>query len=125
MQNLRAFYEYMANCYRVPRMEAEKGPGAYSYFEITHMVIVQSKSCLSLCMALFLFFGDTQVSNQAKEFLEFVYEEPLLDIQQLNPCLYQHCEPLASVLILRQRLQSLRAYLFSCRAAIAEDLRRR
>lgn len=66
-----------------------------------------------------------KVSNQAKEFLEFVYEEPLLDIQQLNPCLYQHCEPLASVLTLRQRLQSLRAYLFSCRAAIAEDLRRR
>ncbi|XP_041923781.1 pleckstrin homology domain-containing family M member 3 isoform X1 [Alosa sapidissima] len=66
-----------------------------------------------------------KVSKQAKEFLEFVYEEPLLDIQQLNPCLYRHCELLATVLTLRQRLQSLRAYLFSCRAAIAEDLRRR
>lgn len=66
-----------------------------------------------------------KVSKQAKEFLEFVYEEPLLDVKQLNPCLYQHCEALATVLTLRQRLQSLRAYLFSCRAAIAEDLRRR
>ncbi|XP_061580318.1 pleckstrin homology domain-containing family M member 3 isoform X2 [Cololabis saira] len=66
-----------------------------------------------------------KVSKQAKEFLEFVYEEPLLDIQQLNPCLYQHCEGLSSVLRLRQQLQSLRAYLFSCRAAVAEDLRRR
>ncbi|XP_031417145.1 pleckstrin homology domain-containing family M member 3 isoform X3 [Clupea harengus] len=66
-----------------------------------------------------------KVSKQAKEFLEFVYEEPLVDIQLLNPCLYQHCEPLANVLTLRQRLQSLRAYLFSCCAAIAEDLRRR
>ncbi len=66
-----------------------------------------------------------QVSKQAKEFLEFVYEEPLLDVQQLNPCLYEHCDPLAAVLKLRQQLQSLRAYLFSCRATVAEDLRRR
>ncbi|KAL0963947.1 hypothetical protein UPYG_G00315670 [Umbra pygmaea] len=66
-----------------------------------------------------------KVSKQAKEFLEFVYEEPLLDVQQLNPCLYEHCEALAAVLRLRQQLQSLRAYLFSCCAAVAEDLRRR
>lgn len=66
-----------------------------------------------------------KVSKQAKEFLEFVYEEPLLDIQQLNPCLYEHCESLSTVLRLRQQLQSLRAYLFSCRATVAEDLRRR
>ncbi|XP_068602815.1 pleckstrin homology domain-containing family M member 3 [Brachionichthys hirsutus] len=65
------------------------------------------------------------VSKQAKEFLEFVYEEPLLDVHQLNPCLYDHCEPLSTVLRLRQQLQSLRAYLFSCRATVAEDLRRR
>ncbi|XP_064832872.1 pleckstrin homology domain-containing family M member 3-like isoform X2 [Oncorhynchus masou masou] len=66
-----------------------------------------------------------KVSKQAKVFLEFVYEEPLLDVQQLNPCLYEHCEGLAAVLRLRQQLQSLRAYLFSCRAVVAEDLRRR
>ncbi|XP_051564679.1 pleckstrin homology domain-containing family M member 3 isoform X3 [Myxocyprinus asiaticus] len=66
-----------------------------------------------------------KVSKQAKEFLEFVYEEPLLDVQQLNPCLYEHCEALAAVLKLRQQLQSLRAYLFNCRATVAEDLRRR
>ncbi|XP_049583627.1 pleckstrin homology domain-containing family M member 3 [Syngnathus scovelli] len=66
-----------------------------------------------------------KVSKQAKEFLEFVYEEPLLDVQQLNGGLYEHSEPLSAVLRLRQQLQSLRAYLFSCRAAIAEDLRRR
>lgn len=66
-----------------------------------------------------------KVSKQAKEFLEFVYEEPLLDVQQLNPCLYEHCEPLSTVLRLRHQLQSLRAYLFSCRATVAEDLRRR
>ncbi|XP_036427629.1 pleckstrin homology domain-containing family M member 3 [Colossoma macropomum] len=66
-----------------------------------------------------------KVSKQAKEFLEFIYEEPLLDVQQLNPCLYEHSEPLAAVLKLRQQLQSLRAYLFSCRATVAEDLRRR
>ncbi|XP_058405705.1 pleckstrin homology domain-containing family M member 3 isoform X3 [Diceros bicornis minor] len=66
-----------------------------------------------------------KVSKQAKEFLEYVYEEPLIDIQQENPLLYQHAEPLATVARLRQRLTSLRAYLFSCRAAVAEDLRRR
>nr|XP_046197017.1 LOW QUALITY PROTEIN: pleckstrin homology domain-containing family M member 3-like [Oncorhynchus gorbuscha] len=66
-----------------------------------------------------------KVSKQAKEFLEFVYEEPLLDVQQLNLCLYEHCGGLAAVLRLRQQLQSLRAYLFSCHAAVAEDLRRR
>nr|XP_055235483.1 pleckstrin homology domain-containing family M member 3 isoform X3 [Gorilla gorilla gorilla] len=66
-----------------------------------------------------------KVSKQAKEFLEYVYEEPLIDIQQENAMLYHHAEPLAAVLRLRQRLKSLRAYLFSCRAAVAEDLRRR
>lgn len=66
-----------------------------------------------------------KVSKQAKEFLEYVYEEPLIDIQQENPMLYLHAEPLATVARLRQRLKSLRAYLFSCRAAVAEDLRRR
>ncbi|XP_068804198.1 pleckstrin homology domain-containing family M member 3 isoform X2 [Struthio camelus] len=66
-----------------------------------------------------------KVSKQAKEFLEYVYEEPLIDIQQENPMLYQHVEPLATVVRLRQQLKSLRAYLFSCRAAVAEDLRRR
>ncbi|XP_054827995.1 pleckstrin homology domain-containing family M member 3 [Eublepharis macularius] len=66
-----------------------------------------------------------KVSKQAKEFLEYVYEEPLIDVQQENPMLYRHVEPLATVVRLRQQLKSLRAYLFSCRAAVAEDLRRR
>ncbi|XP_075790488.1 pleckstrin homology domain-containing family M member 3 isoform X2 [Pelodiscus sinensis] len=66
-----------------------------------------------------------KVSKQAKEFLEYVYEEPLIDIQQENHMLYRHVEPLATVVRLRQQLRSLRAYLFSCRAAVAEDLRRR
>uniref|UniRef100_A0A8D0E587 Pleckstrin homology domain containing M3 n=1 Tax=Salvator merianae TaxID=96440 RepID=A0A8D0E587_SALMN len=66
-----------------------------------------------------------KVSKQAKEFLEYVYEEPLIDIQQENPMLYRHVESLATVVRLRQQLKSLRAYLFSCRAAVAEDLRRR
>nr|XP_003226125.1 PREDICTED: pleckstrin homology domain-containing family M member 3 [Anolis carolinensis]XP_016852139.1 PREDICTED: pleckstrin homology domain-containing family M member 3 [Anolis carolinensis] len=66
-----------------------------------------------------------KVSKQAKEFLEYVYEEPLIDIQQENPMLYRHVEPLATVVRLRQQLKSLRAYLFSCRATVAEDLRRR
>ncbi|XP_074857996.1 pleckstrin homology domain-containing family M member 3 isoform X2 [Carettochelys insculpta] len=66
-----------------------------------------------------------KVSKQAKEFLEYVYEEPLIDIQQENPMLYRHAEQLATVVRLRQQLRSLRAYLFSCRATVAEDLRRR
>nr|XP_033801150.1 pleckstrin homology domain-containing family M member 3 isoform X2 [Geotrypetes seraphini] len=66
-----------------------------------------------------------KVSKQAKEFLEYVFEEPLIDIQQENPLLYRHVDPLANVLRLRQQLKSLRAYLFNCRAVVAEDLRRR
>ncbi|XP_007888785.2 pleckstrin homology domain-containing family M member 3 [Callorhinchus milii] len=66
-----------------------------------------------------------KVSKQAKEFLEYVYEEPLIDIQHENPNLYEHVEALAAVLRVRQQLKSLRAYLFSCRASVAEDLRRR
>ncbi|MGH0181655.1 UNVERIFIED_CONTAM: hypothetical protein FKN15_007436 [Acipenser sinensis] len=65
-----------------------------------------------------------KVSKQAKEFLEFVLEEPLIDIQLQNPCLYAHVDSLAAALRLRQQLKSLRAYLFSCRAGVAEDLRR-
>ncbi|XP_067892179.1 pleckstrin homology domain-containing family M member 3 isoform X2 [Heterodontus francisci] len=66
-----------------------------------------------------------KVSKQAKEFLEYVSEEPLIDVQQDNPHLYEHVDALATVLRLRQQLKSLRAYLFSCRASVAEDLRRR
>ncbi|XP_051884759.1 pleckstrin homology domain-containing family M member 3 [Pristis pectinata] len=66
-----------------------------------------------------------KISKQAKEFLEYITEEPLIDIQQDNPCLYEHVDALATVLRLRQQLKSLRAYLFSCRASVAEDLRRR
>ncbi|GCC30322.1 hypothetical protein chiPu_0008770 [Chiloscyllium punctatum] len=66
-----------------------------------------------------------KVSKQAKEFLEYISEEPLIDIRQDNPHLYEHVEALATVLRLRQQLKSLRAYLFSCRASVAEDLRRR
>ncbi|MEE6490287.1 hypothetical protein FKM82_015829 [Ascaphus truei] len=66
-----------------------------------------------------------KVSKQAKEFLEYVYEEPLIDVQQENPLLYRHVDALAHVVRLRQQLKSLRAYLFSCRAVVAEDLRRR
>ncbi|XP_068101064.1 pleckstrin homology domain-containing family M member 3 [Hyperolius riggenbachi] len=66
-----------------------------------------------------------KVSKQAKEFLEYVYEEPLIDVHQENPLLYRHVEALAQVVHLRQQLKSLRAYLFSCRAVVAEDLRRR
>ncbi|XP_072117424.1 pleckstrin homology domain-containing family M member 3 isoform X3 [Mobula birostris] len=65
-----------------------------------------------------------KISKQAKEFLEYIAEEPLIDIQQDNPCLYEHVDALATVLRLRQQLKSLRAYLFSCRASVAEDLRR-
>lgn len=66
-----------------------------------------------------------KVSKQAKEFLEYIYEEPLIDILQENPTLYDHIESLETVHRLRRQLKSLRAYLFSCRAAVAEDLRRR
>ncbi|XP_048455511.1 pleckstrin homology domain-containing family M member 3 [Rhincodon typus] len=66
-----------------------------------------------------------KVSKQAKEFLEYISEEPLVDVRQDNPHLYEHVEALATVLRLRQQLKSLRAYLFSCRASVAEDLRRR
>ncbi|XP_053554604.1 pleckstrin homology domain-containing family M member 3 [Bombina bombina] len=66
-----------------------------------------------------------KVSKQAKEFLEYVYEEPLIDLQRENLLLYRHVDALAQVVRLRQQLKSLRAYLFSCRAVVAEDLRRR
>lgn len=72
-----------------------------------------------------LLFHFLQVSKQAKEFLEYVYEEPLIDVHQENPLLYRHVDALAQVVRLRQQLKSLRAYLFSCRAVVAEDLRRR
>uniref|UniRef100_UPI00398EBA23 pleckstrin homology domain-containing family M member 3 isoform X2 n=1 Tax=Pristiophorus japonicus TaxID=55135 RepID=UPI00398EBA23 len=66
-----------------------------------------------------------KISKQAREFLEYISEEPLIDVQQDNPHLYEHVESLATVLRLRQQLKSLRAYLFSCRASVAGDLRRR
>ncbi|CAM9363417.1 unnamed protein product [Lampetra planeri] len=66
-----------------------------------------------------------KVAKQAKEFLEYIAEEPLLDVSEVNPKLYKHVAELASLRTMRQQLKSLRAYLFTCRSIVADELRRR
>lgn len=66
-----------------------------------------------------------QVSRKALELLSQVEQEPLLDLQQLNPELLRHAEPMAHTNRLRLRLRLLGDYLLSCRSGACKKLQAR
>lgn len=66
-----------------------------------------------------------QVSRKALKLLVQVEQEPLLDLQQLNPELLQHAEPMAHTNHLRHRLRLLGDYLLTCRSGACKKLQAR
>jgi len=66
-----------------------------------------------------------QVSKQCKLFLLHIEEEPLFNIDETNPTLYNVIKELHEVKVLRSQLQHLKGFLFTCKDPIAEDVRRR
>lgn len=65
------------------------------------------------------------VSRKALKLLSQVEQEPLLDLQQLNPELLQHAEPMAHTNHLRHRLRLLGDYLLTCRSGACKKLQAR
>nr|XP_046233372.1 pleckstrin homology domain-containing family M member 1 [Scatophagus argus]XP_046233373.1 pleckstrin homology domain-containing family M member 1 [Scatophagus argus] len=66
-----------------------------------------------------------EVSKKALRLLAQVEQEPLLNLEQLNPELVRHAESMAEAHSLRQRLRLLGDYLLSCRSGDCKKLQAR
>lgn len=67
----------------------------------------------------------SQVCAKALWLLAQVEQEPLFNLEQLNPELVKHSEPMAQAHSLRQRLRLLGYYLLSCRSGACKKLQAR
>ncbi len=66
-----------------------------------------------------------QVSTKALQLLAQVAQEPLLNLEQLNPDLVKHADSMAQAHSLRQRLRLLGDYLLTCRSGACKKLQAR
>lgn len=66
-----------------------------------------------------------QVSRKALHLLAQVEQEPLLNLERLNPELVNHAESMAQAHNLRQRLRLLGDYLLTCRSGACKKLQAR
>ncbi|KAG7227720.1 hypothetical protein INR49_029484 [Caranx melampygus] len=66
-----------------------------------------------------------EVSKKALRLLAQVEQEPLLNLEQLNPELVRHAESMAQAHDLRQRLRLLGDYLLTCRSGAYKKLQAR
>jgi len=66
-----------------------------------------------------------QVSKKALHLLAQVEQEPLLNLEQLNPDLVTHVESMAQAHNLRKRLRLLGDYLLTCRSGACKKLQAR
>ncbi|XP_066521576.1 pleckstrin homology domain-containing family M member 1 [Hoplias malabaricus] len=66
-----------------------------------------------------------EVSRPALKLLSNIEQEPLLNIDLLNPDLYDHAEAMEVVQCLRQRLRLLGDYLLICRSGIRKKIEAR
>ncbi|KAK3529405.1 hypothetical protein QTP70_031129 [Hemibagrus guttatus] len=66
-----------------------------------------------------------EVSRQAMKLLTDIEHEPLLELDVLNPDLFDHTESMARVQGFRQRLRLLGDYLLICRSGIGKKIQAR
>ncbi|XP_072523165.1 pleckstrin homology domain-containing family M member 1 [Salminus brasiliensis] len=66
-----------------------------------------------------------EVSRPALKLLANIEQEPLLNLDVLNPDLFDHTEAMATVQCLRQRLRLLGDYLLICRSGIRKKIEAR
>ncbi|XP_034251665.1 pleckstrin homology domain-containing family M member 1 isoform X2 [Thrips palmi] len=64
------------------------------------------------------------VSKRAASFLSEIQHHPLLDLKSLNPFLYLTVDEVSELQKLRNQLNLLRAYLFTCREPVIEELQK-
>ncbi|XP_071442651.1 differentially expressed in FDCP 8 homolog isoform X2 [Hetaerina americana] len=70
-------------------------------------------------------FRKYPVSCSAAAFLNEIQHQPLLDLKILNPTLYNAVDDMTRLQNMRIQLNLLRAYLFTCREPIIEELQKR
>ncbi|XP_077984028.1 pleckstrin homology domain-containing family M member 1-like isoform X2 [Glandiceps talaboti] len=70
-------------------------------------------------------FSKHKVAKLTKLFLQQIEDEPLINLKQYNPAIYNYINELNDAKTLRSQLHNLKAYLFTCKQSVAEDLRRR
>lgn len=66
-----------------------------------------------------------QVCKKALHLLAQVEQEPLLNLDQLNPELVKHADSMSEAHVLRQRLRLLGDYLLTCRSGACKKLQAR
>ncbi|KAK8740633.1 hypothetical protein OTU49_003003 [Cherax quadricarinatus] len=69
-------------------------------------------------------FSAHPVCTANARWLAAIHHQPLIDLRTLNPKLYCHVEDLAEMQMLRTQLLYVRAYLFTCRSGVGEQLRK-
>ncbi|XP_070561558.1 pleckstrin homology domain-containing family M member 1-like isoform X3 [Ptychodera flava] len=70
-------------------------------------------------------FSKHKVAKLTKLFLQQVEDEPLINLKQCNPSIYNYINELNDIKQLRVQLNYLKAYLFTCKQSVAEEMRRR
>ncbi|XP_030842426.1 pleckstrin homology domain-containing family M member 1 isoform X2 [Strongylocentrotus purpuratus] len=70
-------------------------------------------------------FRKQKVAKHTKSFLQQIEAMPLIDIAQTNSSLYKAVQELEEVKGVRMQLKYLKAYLFTCKQSVAEELKKR
>ncbi|XP_071110181.1 pleckstrin homology domain-containing family M member 1-like isoform X2 [Haliotis cracherodii] len=70
-------------------------------------------------------FRKQKVSKLSQEYVQQMEDQPVLDLEELNPKIYDHIQEMEDVRLLRQQLCSLKTYLFTCHQSVAVDLRKK
>lgn len=65
------------------------------------------------------------VSKRAALFLLEFQHQPMISMKKINPLIYRGVEEMATLQMLRIQLNFLRAYLFTCREPVIEELQKR
>lgn len=69
-------------------------------------------------------FSVHPVCTANAHWLSAIHHQPLIDLRTVNPKLYCHVDDLAEMQMLRTQLLYVRAYLFTCRSDVGEQLRK-
>ncbi|CAG9855328.1 unnamed protein product [Phyllotreta striolata] len=69
-------------------------------------------------------FKPHQISRRGINYLNEVKDHPIIDFKVYNPHIYGVIEEMAQLQILRNQLNFIRAYLFTCREPVIEELQK-
>ncbi|XP_030756081.1 uncharacterized protein LOC115882273 [Sitophilus oryzae] len=69
-------------------------------------------------------FQKYSVSKKSFNYINEIKEHPVIDFKVLNPYIYGAVEEMAELQVLRNQLNYLRAYLYTCREPVIEQLQK-